>query len=319
MKKCVILDDYQDTALRFGDWASIADEVAVTTVRKHIMAEDEVVAAIGDAEIVVIMRERTEFPARLFRRLPNLKLLITSGMRNAAIDLAAAGDVVVSGTGSGSAPPMELTWALILGLARQIVPENVQLRQNGPWQSSIGVDLHGKQLGILGLGRIGTRIAHVGQAFGMRVAAWSANLTQERAEAAGVEKAPSKEALLRDSDFVTIHLVLAPTTRGIIGKAELQCMRASAYLINTSRAGIVNQAALIQALEEGWIAGAGLDVFATEPLPRGHPFRRLPNVLATPHLGYVSEDNYRIYFSEAVEDIKAWLSGFPIRVLNRRD
>ena len=318
MRKCVILDDYQGVASKYADWNAIADHVTVTSLREHIADEDALAERLMDADIVVIMRERTPFPASLFKRLPKLGLLVTSGMRNAAIDLAAAGDVVVCGTGSSSAPPAELTWGLILGLARQIPLESTQLRQNGPRQSTVGVDLHGRRLGIIGLGKIGTRVAQVGQAFGMHVTAWSPNLTEERAIAAGVERMASREDLLESSDFVTIHLVLAPTTRGIIGAAELRRMRPNAFLINTSRAAIVDQAALIQALEEHRIAGAGLDVFDAEPLPVQHPFRRLPNVLATPHRGYVSEANYRTYFTEAVQDIEAWLAGSPIRWLNQR-
>jgi phosphoglycerate dehydrogenase-like enzyme len=318
MKNCVILDDYQGVALKSADWNALTDRVAITSLREHVTDEDALVDRLANADIVVIMRERTPFPASLFKRLPRLRLLITSGMRNAAIDLAAAGDVVVCGTGSSSAPPAELTWGLILGLARQIPFENAQMRQNGPWQSTVGVDLHGRHLGIIGLGKIGIQVARVGQAFGMHVSAWSPNLTDERAAAVGVQRVASKEELLERSDFVTIHLVLAPTTRGIIGAVELHRMRPSAFLINTSRAGLVDQAALIQALEENRIAGAALDVFDAEPLPAEHPFRCLPNVLATPHLGYVSEDNYRTYFTEAVDDIEAWLTGSPVRQLNQR-
>jgi phosphoglycerate dehydrogenase-like enzyme len=317
MKKCVILDDYQGVTLQYADWNALADRVAVTSLREHIGDEDVLVDRLADADIVVIMRERTPFPASLFKRLPKLRLLVTSGMRNAAIDLEAAGDVTVCGTGSSSAPPAELTWGLILNLARQISFENAQMRQNGPWQSTVGVDLHGRHLGIIGLGKIGTRVAQIGQAFGMHVSAWSPNLTDARAAVAGVQRMASREELLESSDFVTIHLVLAPATRGIIGATELRRMRPSAFLINTSRAALVDQAALIQALEKNWIAGAALDVFDTEPLPAEHPFRRLPNVLTTPHLGYVSEDNYRTYFTEAVEDIEAWLAGSPIRRLNQ--
>lgn len=316
-KKCVILDDYQNAALSMADWSAVSDRVDVLALREHIDNEDALVAALDGAEIAIIMRERTPFPARLFERLPALRLLITSGMRNASIDLAAAAarGVTVCGTGSGSEPPTELAWALILGLARQTVIENNALRQGGPWQSTVGADLHGRQLGLLGLGKIGTRMARIGQAFGMRVVAWSPNLTQERADAAGAEFAPSKEALLEGSDFVSIHLVLGERTRGLLGAAELRRMRPHAYLINTSRAPIVDQAALIEVLEQERIAGAGLDVFDIEPLPAGHAFRRLPNVLATPHLGYVSQRNYRTYFSEAVQDIAAWLEHAPVRTL----
>ena len=262
-------------------------------------------------------RERTPFRAALLERLPALHLLITSGMRNASIDVAAATarGVTVCGTASSSEPPTELTWALILGLARQLVVENTALRNAGPWQSTIGADLHGRRLGLLGLGKIGSRVATIGKAFGMDICAWSPNLTKERTDAAGVALAPSKEALLESCDFVSIHLVLGERTRHLVGAAELTRMKPGAYLINTSRAAIVDQDALIDALAAGRIAGAGLDVFDIEPLPATHPFRTLPNVLATPHLGYVSAKNYTAYFGEAIEDIEAWLRGAPIRQL----
>lgn len=317
MKNCIVLDDYQNAALDSARWERIADRVAVSCVHEYLPSEDEVVARLGEAEIIVVMRERTRFPARLLDRLPRLRLIVTSGMRNAAIDLAAARarGVTVSGTASSSSPPVELTWALLLGLARQIGPETANLRRNGPWQSSVGTDLAGARLGIIGLGKIGTQVARVAQAFGMDVVAWSPNLTAERAAAAKVTLAPSKAALLESSRFVTLHLVLAPSTEGLIGAAELERMQASAMLINTARARLVDQPALVRALERGRIAGAGLDVFEIEPLPPDHPFRRLPNVLATPHLGYVSQNNYRTYFGEAVENIEAWLAGAPIREL----
>ncbi|TXH69777.1 MAG: D-2-hydroxyacid dehydrogenase family protein [Lysobacteraceae bacterium] len=317
MKKCVILDDYQDAALRMADWSALSDRIEVRALREHIEDQDALVAAIADAEIVVIMRERTPFRAALLERLPALRLLITSGMRNASIDVAAATarGVTVCGTASSSEPPTELTWALILGLARQLVVENTALRNAGPWQSTIGADLHGRRLGLLGLGKIGSRVATIGKAFGMDICAWSPNLTKERADAAGVALAPSKEALLESCDFVSIHLVLGERTRHLVGAAELTRMKPGAYLINTSRAAIVDQDALIDALAAGRIAGAGLDVFDIEPLPATHPFRTLPNVLATPHLGYVSAKNYTAYFGEAIEDIEAWLRGAPIRQL----
>ncbi|WCS22624.1 D-2-hydroxyacid dehydrogenase family protein [Methylobacterium sp. NMS14P] len=317
MRTCLILDDYQQAALALADWARLSDHVAVSAIAKHIPNPDDLVARIAQAEILVIMRERTPFPATLLDRLPRLELLVTSGMRNLAIDLAAARarDVVVCGTDSSPTPPTELTWALILGLARHVAPESLTLRAGGPWQSTIGTDLAGATLGVLGLGKIGTRVAEIGRAFGMRVIAWSPNLDDARAAAAGVERAASKEALLEASDVVTIHLVLGDRTRGLLGAAELRRMRRDAFLVNTSRAPIVDQSALVQALEEGWIAGAGLDVFETEPLPADSPFRRLPNVLALPHLGYVSRSNYRTFFTQAVEDIEAWLAGAPIRQL----
>jgi phosphoglycerate dehydrogenase-like enzyme len=317
MKTCLILDDYQDAALGFADWGRLADRVAVSTVADFIADRDALVGRIGQAEILVIMRERTPFPADLLARLPRLKLLVTSGMRNAAIDLAAARaqGITVCGTDSSPTPPAELTWALILGLARHLTLESANLRNGGPWQSTVGTDLAGATLGVMGLGKIGARIAQVGRAFGMEVQAWSHNLTQEQAEAAGAVLAPSKEALCEAADVLTLHLVLGERSRGIVGEAELARMKRGAFLVNTSRAGLVDQAALVRALEEGRIAGAGLDVFDTEPLPADSPFRRLPNVLATPHLGYVSQANYRRFFTQAVEDIEAWLGGAPIRLL----
>ncbi len=317
MRTGLILDDYQQAALALADWARLSDRVAVSAISQHIPNPDDLVARIAQAEILVIMRERTPFPAALLERLPRLELLVTSGMRNLAIDLAAARarNVVVCGTDSSPTPPTELTWALILGLARHVAPESLTLRAGGPWQSTIGTDLAGATLGVLGLGKIGTRVAEIGRAFGMRVIAWSPNLDDGRAAAAGVERAASKEALLEASDVVTIHLVLGDRTRDLLGAAELRRMRRDAFLVNTSRAPIIDQAALVQALEEGWIAGAGLDVFETEPLPADSPFRRLPNVLALPHLGYVSRNNYRTFFTQAVEDIEAWLAGAPIRQL----
>ncbi|WP_072334714.1 D-2-hydroxyacid dehydrogenase family protein [Thermoactinomyces sp. DSM 45891] len=315
--KCVILDDYQNVAMKITDWSAIADKVEVTSIHHYIENEDELVNTIQDYEIVVIMRERTPFPARLFKRLEKLKLLITSGMRNASIDLQAASSngVTVCGTASSSEPPTELAWALILGLARNIVVENNALKQSGPWQQTVGTDLYGKTLGLLGLGKIGGRMARIGKAFGMNVIAWSQNLTREQAENTGVALAASKEELLKNSDFVSIHLVLSDRTRGLIGEEELQLMRPSSFLINTSRAAIVDQVALMKALESKQIAGAGVDVFEIEPLPELDPLRTLPNLLATPHLGYVTQRNYHTYYKEAVEDIIAFVNGSPIRTL----
>ncbi|MFB9722769.1 D-2-hydroxyacid dehydrogenase family protein [Planobispora longispora] len=313
MLRCAVLDDYQNVALTMADWS----RVGARSFPERFPDQDALVEAIGDYEIVVIMRERTPFPRSLFERLPKLQLLITSGGRNASIDLAAAAEhgVTVCGTGSSLTPPAELTWALILGLARRIVPEATAVRTGGPWQSTVGVDLNGGVLGLLGLGRIGTQVARVGQAFGMDVLAWSQNLTAERAEAAGVRLAGSLRELCAASDFLSIHVVLGERTRGLVGPAELASMKPTAYLVNTARAAIVDQDALVEALRERRIAGAGLDVFETEPLPADHPLRTLPGVLATPHLGYVTEENYRTYFREAVEDIDAFLDGAPVRVL----
>jgi phosphoglycerate dehydrogenase-like enzyme len=316
--QCLILDDYQNVALSLAGWQALAPQVECRALTEHISDEDHLVAQLQDAEIVVIMRERTPFSAALFSRLPKLRLLITSGMRNASVDLAAAREngVTVCGTGSGSTAPVELTWALILGLARHLVTENNALRHNGPWQSTVGTGLSGKRLGLLGLGKIGQKVALIAQAFGMEVSAWSQNLTAERAAEHGVELAASKEALLKTSDVVSVHLVLSERTRGLLGAPELALMKPDALLINTSRAAIVDQPALLHALQTGQIAGAGLDVFETEPLPPGDPFRVLPNVLATPHLGYVSDGNYQAYFREAVEDIQAFLAGNPVRTLS---
>ena len=314
--RCVVLDDYQGVATTYADWSAL-DRVETTTIREHLRDERAVVAAVADAEIVVVMRERTPFPARLLARLPRLRLLVTSGMRNAALDVAAANGrgVVVCGTPSSPTPPVELTWALVLGLARQLVPESLALRAGGPWQSSVGRDLAGSTLGVVGLGKIGSRVAAVGQAFGMDVVAWSQHLTDERAAEARVRRAERLPDLLAQSDVVTLHLVLSDRTRGLVGADELAVMRRSAYLVNTARAGLVDTSALVAALVAGGIAGAGLDVYDEEPLPAAHLLRTLPNVLATPHLGYVTEANYRAFFTGAVEDIAAWQAGHPIRRL----
>jgi phosphoglycerate dehydrogenase-like enzyme len=315
--RCVILDDYQHIALNIADWFSISDEVEVKSFNQHFDKEDELVDMISDYDIVVIMRERTPFRSSLLARLPRLKLLITTGMRNASIDLVAAAShgVVVCGTAGSPEPTAELTWALILGLARNVVQEHNSLRTNGPWQSSIGMDLYGKRLGLIGLGKIGSRVARIGLAFGMEVIAWSQNLTRARTDEIGVGLAVSKEELFKTSDFVSIHLVLSERTRGLIGTSEFQLMRPTAFLINTSRASIVDQTALIEALETHSIAGAGIDVFDIEPLPKDDIFRTLPNALTTPHLGYVSHANYQTFYREAIEDIQAYLSGSPIRML----
>ncbi|MCT4354745.1 D-2-hydroxyacid dehydrogenase family protein [Streptomyces sp. Je 1-79] len=315
--RCAVLDDYQGVALSSADWSPLADRVDVRVLREHLTDRDALVAAVGDCEILVVMRERTPLDAELLGRLPRLRLVVTSGMRNASIDLTAAAalGITVCGTASGSEPPAELTWALILGLARQVRAEAQGLREGGPWQSTVGADLAGRTLGLVGLGKIGGRVARVGLAFGMEVLAWSPNLTQERAAEHGVAYAPGKRELLERADVVSLHMVLSERTRGMVGEAELRAMRPSAYLVNTSRAGLVDGEALLRALREGWIAGAGLDVFATEPLPADDPLRTLPNVLALPHLGYVTRGNYDRYFGQAVEDIEAFLAGTPIRTL----
>jgi phosphoglycerate dehydrogenase-like enzyme len=315
--RCAILDDYQDVALRFGDWSGLADRIETRVFRDHFEAVEDLVAAIGDCEIVVAMRERTRFPAEVLARLPNLRLLITTGMRNASIDVAAANarGVAVCGTRGAGDPTTEHAWALILGLARHLVTEAAALRAGGPWQSTVGVDLQGKTLGLIGLGRLGGRVARVGQAFGMETVAWSQNLTPERTDELGVRLAPSLDDLMAASDIASIHLVLSRRTRGLIGARELARMKPSALLVNTSRGPIVDEAALVAALRAGTIAGAAVDVFETEPLPADHPMRTAPNLLATPHLGYVTAENYAVFFRDAVEDVAAFLAGAPVRRL----
>jgi phosphoglycerate dehydrogenase-like enzyme len=315
--RCAILDDYQRVALSSADWSSLDGAVDVTVMPEPLTGADETVAALADFDIVVAMRERTAFPAAVLNRLPRLRLLVSTGMRNASIDLAAArvNGTVVCGTAGLTTPPVELTWALILGLARQLTTESAAMRSDGPWQSTVGADLAGATLGLIGLGKIGARMAAIGQAFDMDVIAWSQNLTAEQCAEHEVELASSLADLMRRADFASVHLVLSARTLGLVDAAALAAMKSTAYLINTARAGIVDQAALVEALQAGRIAGAGLDVFDLEPLPPAHPFRALPNVLATPHLGYVTVDSYRLYFRGAVEDIEAFISGQPIRVL----
>ncbi|WP_328918957.1 D-2-hydroxyacid dehydrogenase family protein [Streptomyces jietaisiensis] len=315
--KCAVVDDYQGVATSVADWSALDGELEVVSFGEHFADEDALVEALAGFDIVVTLRERVAFPASVLGRLPRLRLLVASGMRNSVIDYAAAEKhgVTVCGTASSPTPPVELTWALLLGLARGIVTESTALRSGGPWQSTLGADLHGQRLGLLGLGKIGGRVARVGLAFGMRVSAWSQNLTQEHAEEVGVERAESKEELLRTSDFVSLHLVLGERTRGLLGAPELALLKPTAYLVNTSRAGLVDQEALLTALREGSFAGAAVDVFDSEPLPADHPLRSAPRLLATPHLGYVSRANYARYYGQAVEDIRAYLAGEPIRVL----
>ncbi|MFA6298168.1 MAG: D-2-hydroxyacid dehydrogenase family protein [Nocardioides sp.] len=313
--RCVILDDYQQVATSYADWSEL-DGVEVTSLTEHLEGE-ALVDALAGATVAVVMRERTSVTRTLLERLPELRLVVTSGMRNAAIDLDACRErrVVVCGTTSRSTPPVELTWALVLGLVRHLSTESRALREGGPWQSTVGVDLAGSTLGVVGLGKIGRRVAEVGQVFGMDIVAWSPHLTDDRAAEAGVRRAASLVDLMAQSDVVTLHLVLSETTRGLVGEAELAAMRPSAHLVNTSRAGLVDTGALLDALRAGRIAGAGLDVFDEEPLPLDHPLRSLPQVLATPHVGYVTAGNYRTYFTEAVEDIAAWRAGSPVRLL----
>ncbi|MEU2149857.1 MULTISPECIES: D-2-hydroxyacid dehydrogenase family protein [Streptomyces albovinaceus subgroup] len=315
--RCAVIEDFQSVATTVVDWSPVTDDVEIVTFAEHLATVDEAATALDGFDIVVTLRERVPFPAELFARLPRLRLLVASGMRNSVIDFDAARrhGVEVCGTASSSTPPVELTWALLLGLARGIVPEAEALRTGGPWQSTLGADLHGRTLGLLGLGKIGGRVARVGLAFGMDVVAWSRNLTKERTDEVGVGLADSKEDLLGSSDFVSVHLALGERTRGLIGAAELARMRPTAYLINTSRAAIVDTDALLAALDAGTIAGAATDVFDVEPLPADDPVRTAPRLLATPHLGYVSRANYETYYGQAVEDIRAFLDGQPVRRL----
>ena len=314
--RVAILDDYQGVALRMADWSGLPAGVEVVSFRDHLADLGAVALRLADFDIVMVMRERTPFPRTLLERLPRLRLLVTGGMRNAAIDLSAAAErgVLVCGTAGLPYPTAELTWGLILSLARRIPAEDRATRE-GRWQETVGLGLNGKTLGVLGLGTLGSRVARVGRAFEMPVLAWSQNLTAARAAEVGATLVGRDELLAR-SDVVTIHLVLSDRTRGLIGARELALMKRSAYLVNTSRGPIVDEAALVRALRNGAIAGAGLDVFDEEPLPLDHPFRRLPNTVITPHLGYVTEETYRVFFGQALEDIQAYLRSEPIRVLN---
>jgi phosphoglycerate dehydrogenase-like enzyme len=313
--RVALLDDYQGVALAMADWKSLPAGTDVVAFRDHLADLDAVAERLADFDVVMAMRERTPFPRALLDRLPRLRLLVTTGMRNASIDLRAAAErgVVVCGTAGLPYPTAELTWGLILALVRHIPVEDRATRE-GRWQVSVGRGLNGKTLGVLGLGGLGSRVARVGRAFDMEVLAWSQNLTTERAAEIGATRVERDELLAR-ADVVTIHLVLGDRTRGLIGAREIDLMKRTAYLVNTSRGPIVNEGALIRALREGRIAGAGLDVFDEEPLPPDHPFRHLPGTVITPHLGYVTEETYRIFYEEALEDVRAYLSGKPIRVL----
>lgn len=313
---CAILDDYQNVALRLGDWHRIDGQVAVRVVTAPFASADEAARALADAEIICLMRERTPFPRALIAALPKLKLLVTSGMRNAAIDMEAARErgITVCGTGYVGAPTAALAIGLLLELTRKIGFENARMKSGEPWQVTLGDDMEGKTLGIVGLGKLGTRVAAIGKALGMRVIAWSQNLTPERAAEAGADHV-SREELFRTADAVSIHLILSGRTRGLIGRPELALMKPTSYLINTARAAIVEEDALLEVLRAKKIAGAGLDVFWQEPLPAGHELRSLDNVVLTPHLGYVTEQGYRRFYSDMVEDIEAWLAGAPVRVI----
>ena len=315
VKRIVLLDDYQGVALDYGGWDRVPDEWQVVALEQHIADADELVEALADAEIVVAMRERTAFPEAILDRLPDLKLLVTTGMGNVAIDVAAArrNGIVVCGTGIKGAPTAELSWGLILTLLRKIPAEDASMRAGG-WQTTIGGDLEGATLGLVGLGRLGRRMAKIGNAFGMEVLAWSQNLDPAAAREAGAEPV-EKLALFERADIVSVHYKLSERSRGLVGAAEIGAMKPSAYLVNTSRGPVVETDALLTALEGGNIAGAGLDVYDTEPLPADHPLRSAPRTVLTPHLGYVTEDTYEVFFGDAVEDVLAYLDGAPVRIV----
>jgi phosphoglycerate dehydrogenase-like enzyme len=308
--RIAILDDYQRVALVSADWTPLRErpDTEIAVFHDHLVDDDAVVARLAPFEIVCVMRERTPLPRRILERLPKLRLIASTGRRNASIDAAAAEErgITVTNTGYASDPTIEHTWALLLASARNLVEEANSVRDGG-WQRGLGVGLRGKTLALLGLGRIGSEVARVGSAFGMKTIAWSANLTKERAEEFGATLV-SKEALFRQADFLSVHLILSDRSRGLVGATELGWMKPTAKLINTSRGPIVDEPALVEALSSGRLAGAALDVFDQEPLPIDHPFRTLPTVLATPHIGYVADDLYRTFYGDTVRAIVDWLA-----------
>lgn len=308
-----VLDDYQNVALQMADWSPLAGRATISVFNDHVDDPQKLVERLLPFDVVCVMRERTPLPRPIIEQLPRLKLIVSTGPVNASIDKAATAErgIATANTGYTSTPAIELTWALILASARHIAAENASLRAGG-WQRTIGEDLRGKTLGVLGLGNIGAQVAKIGLAFGMAVAAWSQNLTPETAAAVGA-RLVSKDELMRGSDFLTIHVLLSRRTRGLVGAAELALMKPSATLINTSRGPIVDEAALIAALRERRIAGAAVDVFDVEPLAADHPYRSLDNMLATPHLGYVSRGLYETFYKDIVEAIRAWLDRAPAR------
>lgn len=313
MKRTVniaVLDDYQGVALTLADWSKVTARARVTVFNDHLDDVEALIERLAPFDVVCVMRERTPLRRAVIERLPKLKLIASTAMRNASIDADAAAErgIAIVHTSYTSSPTVELTWALILAGARHIVSENASLRAGG-WQRSVGDDLAGKTLGIVGLGNIGAQVAKVGLAFGMQLIAWSQNLTREVAAAAGA-RLVSKQELLGEADVVSIHLVLSGRTRGLIGAAELQLMKPTARLVNTSRGPIIVESALIEALASGRIAGAAIDVFDVEPLPPDHPFRRLERVLATPHIGYVSRGLYERFYRDTVANIVAWLDAY---------
>lgn len=314
---CAILDDYQQVAISMADWSGISGRVRIDSFADH--AGDAVAERLKDYDIVVAMRERTVFDAALLSRLPKLKLLITTGMVNASIDTQTAANlgITVAGTRGSVGPAAEMTWALLMALVRHIPAEVANFRAAGTqWQLTVGSDLKGRTLGVAGIGKLGSMVAGYGKAFGMNVIGWSRSNTPEKSAELGIGFAASLDELLGAADVVTLHLPLNAATKSLIGGREIGLMKQGAILLNTSRGPLIDEAALIGALRNGKLGGAGLDVFDREPLPADHAFRTLPNVVATPHLGYVTEETYRIYFRDAVEDIAGWLEGSPVRVIN---
>ncbi|MEM9359316.1 MAG: D-2-hydroxyacid dehydrogenase family protein [Pseudomonadota bacterium] len=313
--KIAVVDDYQKIAREMADWSAIEASHDLTFFHQPLGDRDAVVAALKDFDVLCVMRERTLFDRATLEGLTNLKFLVTSGMRNAAIDLEYLKErgIPVCGTGGSTTATPELAWGLILSLARHIPTENQRMREGG-WITTLGVDLAGNTLGIVGLGRLGAMMAKVGNAFGMNVIAWSQNLTDEQAAEAGAKRV-SKEDLFRQSDFITIHYKLSERSTGLVGAAELDLMKPTAFIVNTSRGPIIDNDALIAALTAGQIGGAGLDVYDDEPLAKDHPIRSCPRTVLTPHLGYVSEATYRQFYGETVEDLAAWFAGSPIRQL----
>jgi phosphoglycerate dehydrogenase-like enzyme len=316
MLRIAVLDDYQQVAARLADWSRLPEPAEVVEFGDHLADPDAVVRRLAPFDVVVAMRERTPFPRAVLERLPRLRLLVTTGARNVAIDVAAAAELGIAVCGTRAHPPgtAELTWALVLAVARHLPQEDASVRAGG-WQQTVGTDLAGATLGVLGLGRLGERVARIGRAFEMDVVAWSANLTDERAAEVGVRRVATKEELLRTADVVSIHLQLSDRTRGLIGARELALMKPGAILVNTSRGPIVDEPALVQALRDGVLGGAGLDVFDVEPLPRAHPLRELRRAVLTPHLGYVTRRTYEVFYGDAVDDVAAWLAGSPVRVV----
>ena len=314
--RCAILDDYMDLTLRMADWSKISDRVDVKVFTEPFASTEAAASALADFEIVCAMRERTPFPRALFAALPKLKLLITSGMRNAAFDLEAAKDhhVVVCGTQWGRDPTAALTMGMILELTRNIGRESARMLAGESWQKFIGVEIEGRTLGVVGLGKLGAKVSGLAKAFGMNVIAWSPNLTPERCKEVGVGYA-SKEELFATADIITIHLVLSQRSRGLVGAADLARMKPTSYLVNSARGPIVDETALLEILKARRIAGAAVDVFSVEPLPVDHPFRKLDNLVLTPHLGYVTRETFVAHYSQMVEGIDGWFKGEPVRRL----